>query len=190
MTARAAVLALTLVLASALVAPAHATPFAAMKGHMALGYSKLFVSDAPGGSLSVGAGFDLPAGPVRFGVDVGFHLLGGRTVTSGSLIANVDYSAFEADLLVHWAPPWRGPVGRISAGPALVSARAELSTSGGGASFSAFAVEQTVPGFAVYATLLSRSEAPVRVGLEASARHAFLEGDDWTLASVRLAFHY
>jgi hypothetical protein len=161
-----------------------------MKGHMALGYSKLFVADAPGGSLSVGAGLDLPAGPVRVGLDVGFHLLGGKTVTSGSLLANVDYSAFEADLLAHWTPPWKGPLGRISAGPALVSARAELSTSGGGLSFSNFAVEETVPAAVVCATLLARSEAPVRVGLELSFRRVFLDGDDWAIGSARLAFHY
>ena len=188
MKARLAVL--TLAFAVTTTSAAHASVFSSLQGHMGLGYSKLFVADAPGGSLSVGAGLDVPAGPIRMGLDIGFHLLGSKTVTSGSLIANVDYSVFEADLLAHWTPPWRGPIGRLSAGPALVSARAELSTSGGGLAFSHLAVEQTVPGVALQATLLSRSTAPVRVGLEATALRAFLDGDDWALASLRLAFHY
>jgi hypothetical protein len=181
---------LALLLAAASASPSTASTLSEIRGHMGLGYSKLFIADGPAGSLSVGAGLDVPAGPIRAGVDIGFHLLGGRTVTSGSLIANVDYSAFEADLLAHWTPPWRGPLGRLSVGPALFSARAELSTSGGGLAFSNLAVEETVPGAVVIATLLSRSQSPVRVGLEASFRRAFLNGDDWALGAVRLAFYY
>jgi hypothetical protein len=81
-------------------------------------------------------------------------------------------------------------LGRISIGPALVGARAELSTSGGGLAFSNLAVEETAPAAVVYATLLSRRETPVRVGFEASFRRVFLEHDDWALGTVRLAFHY
>jgi len=185
-------------------APVVAGPLSGMRGHMSLGYSKAFLHEAkddstlaydagpaPGGSLSVGAGLDVPvAGPMRAGIDIAFHLLGSRTAESGSLLANVDYSAFQATLFAHWLPTWKGPVRRLSAGPALVSARGELSTSGGGLAFSPLAVEEVAPAAAFAVTLLARSEAPVRVGLEASACHAFLEGDDWTLASLRLAFHY
>jgi len=87
-------------------------------GHVSLGYAKLFgVEDAPGGSLSVTGGLDHPLWrDVRIGAGLGFHLLGGRTVTRGSLFANVDYSLFEAVLFAHWKPPGLGPIGRISPG--------------------------------------------------------------------------
>ena len=81
-------------------------------------------------------------------------------------------------------------MGRVSFGPAVMSARAELSTSGGGAGFSDLAVERSAAGAALEVTLISRSESPVRVGLEVGGRTAFLPGQDWTLASARLAFHY
>src|SRR5947209_2370509 len=95
--------------ASAVRAPA--APLSDLQGHLALGYAKLFATDAPGGSLSVGAGLDLPvSGPFRAGVDVGYHLLGTRTVERGSFFASVDYSVFEADLLAHWQPTGAGPL--------------------------------------------------------------------------------
>src|SRR5262245_24478128 len=57
-----------------------------MRGHLVLGYAQLFTEDSPGGSLSAGAGVDLPVtGSLRAGIDVGYHLLGSRTLEQGSL---------------------------------------------------------------------------------------------------------
>jgi hypothetical protein len=160
------------------------------RGHLSIGYAKLLADQAPGGSFSVAAGVDLPVAPaLRIGPAVGLHLLGSRTVVRGSLVATVDYTTFEAVLFAHWVPP-AGPVGRVSVGPALISARAELSTSGGGAAFSDLAVEEYAPGVALDATVISRHASPVRVGLELGGRIGFLAGDDWKIASARLAFHY
>jgi hypothetical protein len=162
-----------------------------LHGHLSVGYAKLFISDAPGGSLSFGGGVDYPLSTdLRAGVDLGFHLLGSRSVVRGSLVANIDYSTFEAVLFARWSPPGLGPVGSISAGPALFSARAELSSSGGGAGFTDLAVDDLAPGLALDVTLIRRSSAPVRVGLEVGTRLAFVETENWTLATARVAFHY
>jgi hypothetical protein len=182
--------ALTLLLA----APADA----AMRGHLSLGYGKLFITDskneddeAPGGSLSVAAGLDFPlAGDFRIGGEVGFHLLGGRTLTEGSLVANIDYSVAELSALVHWEPHGLGPVARISAGPTLTSARADLSSSGGGITFSDFAVEEIAGGFATSVTLMQQKAAPVRAGVEIGARTSYLPDATWIVATARLAIHY
>jgi hypothetical protein len=171
-------------------APARAG-FADLTGHLSIGYSHLFAKDAPGGSLSATAGIDHPIhGDLGAGVLVGFHLLGGRTVSQGSLLASLDYSVFEADLLFHWATTAWGPVGRISVGPAVVSARADLSSSGGGAAFSHLAIEEVAPGVALDVTVLPATPRPVRVGLELGLRHVFLPNEDWKVASARVAFHY
>lgn len=179
---------------------AGAGAFTDMRGSVGLGYTKLFLSEpdslrsgasgAPAGSFSVAAGLDFPCvGDFRWGGEIAFHMLGSRNVTSGSLAANVDYSAFETALLLHYAPRGLGPIGRISAGPALVSARAELSTSGGGAAFRGYAVEEVAPAVALGVTLHSARPRPVQVGLELCGRWAFLdEADDWLLTSARLAF--
>ena len=71
-----------------------------------------------------------------------------------------------------------------------MSARGELSTSGGGAAFSDLAVEEVAPGAALDVTVISRSASPVRVGLEVGGRVAFLDGENWSLASVRATFHF
>lgn len=162
-----------------------------VNGHLSIGYAKLFVDEAPGGSLSVTAGVDHPvARALRAGVGVGYHLLGSRTVERGSLFANVDYSLFEAVLVAQWIPERLGPVGIVSGGLALLSARAELSTSGGGAGFGDLAVEEVAPGLAVDVTLIRRTPAPVRVGLEFGSRVGFLDSETWTLATARLTIHY
>jgi hypothetical protein len=164
---------------------------AKVRGHLSVGYSRLFIQDSPAGSFSIGAGLDYPlTGAWRVGVSLGNDLLGGRVVERGSLIANVDYSVFEMLALAHWEPPRLGPVGRISFGPGLFSARGELSTAAGGASFSDLAVQEVAPGLALSGTLIKRGDSPVRVGLEAGLTVAFLDGDTWTVASARLAFHY
>ena len=171
--------------------PAESRALGEMNGHLSVGVSQLFVSDSPGGSLSVGGGLDVPlGGQFRIGPAIGYHLLGSRTVDRGSLNANVDYSVFEAAALLHWLPPRLGPVGRVSAGPALFLASAELSTSGGAAAFSDLAVGEAVPGLAYEVTLMRRAPAPVRVGLELGGRTGFLASTTWTVASARLAFHY
>jgi hypothetical protein len=170
---------------------AAASALDAFNGHLSIGYARLFATDAPGGNFSFAAGVDRPlAGDFRAGLDVGVHLLGSRTVIRGSLVATLDYTTLDAVLFAHWIPRGLGPVGRVSFGPALISARAELSSSGGGAAFGDLAVEQVAPGFAVDVTLIRRRAAPVRVGLELGVRHAFLDREDWTTGTARLAFHY
>lgn len=200
---------LVTVLALAVPAAAYAG-WSDVRGHATVGYAKLFIDGAPGGSISATGGIDHPLWEdFRIGADVGYHLLGSRNETRGSLFASVDYSVFEAALLVHWTPRGIPPLGRVSFGPALMSLRAELSTAGGGAAFSDLAVEEVVPGVALDATFMSTRPSPVRVGLELGTRIGFrsnigfvdtsgsgniLEAapiaDVWTLATARLAFHY
>jgi hypothetical protein len=189
--ARAAFLASALVaLGLAASTPARAG-LAEVGGHATLGYTKLFATEAPGGSISVSAGLDHPVFEnLSVGADVGFHLLGSRNETAGSLFATVDYSVFEVALLAHWTPAGMGPLGRVSVGPALISARAELSTSGGGAAFSALAIEEVSPGLAVEATLMPTRPMPVRVGLQLAMHLGYLPQETWNLMSARLAFHY
>lgn len=177
-------------LAAAAPSPA-AAGIAAVRGHVGIGYAKLFVSGAPGGSLSAEGGLDHPVGGgLRVGANLGYHLLGGRTVERGSLVANVDYSAFTAALQVHWQPRGLGPLARVSAGPALVNGHAELSTSGGGALFADLARGETAGGLALDATLMRRADAPVRIGLELGTRIGFFPDESWTLGTARLVFHY
>ena len=171
-------------------------------GHLGLGYSHLLVHDedpsateasfSPGGSLSVDAGVDYPiaSSAFRVGVDIGFALLGSRTVERETQIANLDYSSFEAALFVHYTPQGWGPIGRISLGPALVSARAELATSGGGLAFTDLATEEVAPAGALDVTLITTKPSPVRAGVVLGMRQAFLETETWTLISARLAIHY
>ena len=90
-----------------------------LHGHMGLGYAKLLNSGSPAGSLAIGAGAELPLrSNLSAGVDLGFSLLGSQTFERGSLNADLDYSMFEALLLLHYAPE-RGPIARISFGPGV-----------------------------------------------------------------------
>lgn len=194
-------LARSLVAAAALLfaaAAAQAAPrLADVGGHLTLGYARLFVSqdesaslarETPAGSLSTGIGLDLPvAGGLRAGVDVGYHLLGSRTLVQGSLSSGLDYSVFEALAVLHWAPG--GSPLRLTAGPGLFIVHADLASSPIGAAFSDLAVSETRLGGAVGVTLAPRTGA-VRVGLEAGARFVPLEDETWTLALVRLALQY
>jgi hypothetical protein len=184
----------TLVPLALLLLPAPATAaarFSEVTGHLSIGYGKLVATAAPAGSLSLAAGMDYPlARTVRAGFEIGYDMLGSRTVQRGSLFATVDYSAFELAALAHWLPE-RGPVRRVSLGPALVSARGELSVTGGGAGFSDLAVHRTAGAVAAQVTLMSARPAPVKPGLELGVRRAFLGGDDaWTLLSARVTVHY
>jgi len=184
-----------LVLAAMLLvaaAPARAgARLADVRGHVLAGYAKLFDTGAPGGSLSIGAGADHPVGGrLRVGFDIGYHLLGSRTLTQGSLSTGLDYSVFEALAMLHWAPGGSDPRFTLSGGPGLFVARAVLGASPVGASFSGSAVQQTRVGLALGATVARRGTAPVRVGLQAGVRVIPLDGATWTIATARLALLY
>ncbi len=170
--------------------PAHAGPFGELGGHLSAGYSRLFITDAPAGSLSVGAGLDVPATDIlRVGIEIGFHLLGSRTIERGSLLATVDYNVLEAALLAHWTPGV-GVLQRVSMGPALFASRGELSTAGAGVSFSDLAVEETAPGMTFAVALGSTRPKPVSLGVELAVRAALLEDETWTIASLRGLVRY
>ncbi len=165
-----------------------------LRGHLAFGYGRVFSSDStptPGGSLSVGAGLDYPlAGALRFGLDLGYHLLGTRTLVQGSLSSALDYSMIEALALLHWTPAGGGPQLVLSGGPGLFAARAALAASAVGAAFGPQAIEQTRPGMSLSVTLTRRRPAPVRVGLQVGVRVVPLESTTWTLATARIAVLY
>jgi len=169
---------------------AAAVRFGEMSGHLGFGYAKLVTSAAPGGSISMVAGLDLPVTRSwRAGMDLGYDLLGSQTVQRGSQFASVDYSDLTVAALAHWLPA-RGPVRRVSFGPALVNAHGDLSVTAGGASFSDLAVHETAGALLAQVTLMAAKPAPVKIGLELGARMAFLAGDDWTLLAARVTFHY
>ena len=189
----------TLVLLALLLVPAPASAaarFGEVGGHLSIGYAKLSTADpsgnsiSPGGSISMGAGLDYPLAPAwRAGLDLGYDLLGSRTIQRGSLFCAVDYSAFEVTAFLHWLPQ-RGPVRRVSLGPALVSAHGVLSVTGGGAGFSDLAVHETAGAVAAQLTLMKAKPAPVKLGLDLGGRRAFMAGHGWTLLSVRATVHY
>lgn len=182
------------ILAATLIAAA--TPSAALTledvhGHMELGYAKLFADLAPKGSLSFGAGVDVPMrGPLRAGVAFGYHLLGSSTLVQGSLSTGLDFSVIEALAQVRWTPGSGSPQVTLSGGPGLFVARANLGSSPIGASFASSAVEETRPGLALGATVMRRRPAPVRLGLEAAMRFIPLDDENWTIVTARVAFAY
>jgi len=186
------IVALTVCALATFAVVAHAGPrLEAWQGHLSVGFSKLFVEENPAGSISMGVGVDYPLSPEwRLGVDVNEHLLGGITSRSGSLFANVDYSVFEIAMLAHWRTDRLGPIHRVSFGPAVMSSRAEISSSAGGFAFDSLAVGEIAPGMALEATLISAKVRPVSVGFEVGAHTAFLKKDPWTLLAARLTFHY
>jgi len=160
-------------------------------GHLSVGYAKLFADSSPAGSVSFAAGLDLPVSESwRAGAGFGFSLLGTRTSMRGSFSANIDYSTFEAMAYGHWLAPGAGPLGRVSLGAGIMTARAEISSAGGGVAFLDLAREELVPAIAIEATLMQRRAAPVRAGLELGTRFGFLEQETWTVASARLAVYY
>ena len=175
----------------------HATPAGAegrlqkIRGNLGVGYARLVGDPSPGGSFSLGVGMNYPLGDRwRAGVALGSELLGARVVERGSLAAQIEYSMIEMLALAHFQPARLSPLGRISFGPGLFSARAELQVSAGGAGFSDLAVEEVAPGFALDGTLIQRRDSPVKIGFETGLRLVFLENDTWTMALVRVAFHY
>ncbi len=168
--------------------------FADVNGHLAIGFARLSSSDTtstPGGSISIGGGLDVPlGGRLRAGLDLGYHLLGSRTLVQGTLSSGLDYSVFEMLALLHWTPLDRGPQLVVSGGPGLFSARASLAPTSVGATFSSQAIEQTRAGVALSLTATRRRPSPVRVGLELGVRIVPLESTTWTLASARIAMRY
>jgi hypothetical protein len=184
------------VLAAGLVAsPATAgLEFSDVHGHMTLGFSHLFVSDTtntPGGSVSFGAGADIPIHHrLRAGIDVGYHLLGSQTLDQGSLSSGIDYSLFEAIAFLHWSPLDHGPDLVISVGPGLFHTKAELAASSVGLAFTPYAVNETRVGGALFVTSLRRKPTPVRPGFVVGVRVIPLEGVTWTVVSAGIALSY
>lgn len=178
-------------------APASAAArFSEAGGHFSIGYAKLSTADgsggsiSPGGSMSMGAGLDYPLTPtLRAGLDLGYDLLGSQTVQRDGNSAAVDYSALEVTAFLHWLPQ-RGPVRRVSLGPALVNGQRILSTTGGSTGFGGLAGPVTAGAVTAQITLMKAKPAPVKLGLELGGRLAFLPGADWTLLSVRATVHY
>ncbi len=175
-----------------------------LKGHIAFGYGKLFAEAAPGGSISFAGGVEYPVRPHwTAGIEVGDWLLGTRLLESGTLSGQLDYSVFEASVLLRWQAD-RHPF-QVYFGPSAFHARADL-TSAAPATFEDQAVEETVAGFAFGATLIQIRPAPVRAGLEVATRELWLPNHvfgvngspqvfgvrmpTWSLATVRLAIHY
>lgn len=159
------------------------------KGHLSLGYAKLFDSKAPAGGFSIGAGLDYPVGDFRLGPDIGYHLLGTRSLTSGTLNANLDYGLFEAGIRAHWQPPHAGPLARVSFGPSLMAASAQVSSSSGGLAFEKDEVSEVAGGAALDLALFP-SRAVVGVGLELGTRVAWLHAGTWKVGTARLVLHY
>ncbi|MEO5618655.1 MAG: hypothetical protein ABIS67_12885 [Candidatus Eisenbacteria bacterium] len=189
---RVRVLALALALAALTASsiPAGAFEFSRVQGHMTFGYGRLMIGHSPAGSIGLTTGFDHPASSILdVGVDLGLYLYGNRNVDRGSLNATVDYGAFEVIAFTHWKVP-AGPISRVSFGPGLTSARAELSSSAGGAAFLDLAVDEVAPTLALDLTAMRRKPGPVRVAAIAGLRSAFLDGEDWHQFSVRFGFHY
>lgn len=163
----------------------------AWKGHLAVGYAKVYSDSlAPAGSISAGGGVEYPLSPSwRLGGSVAFNLLGSSIVNRGSVSAGMDYSLFDAVLLATWLPP-RGPVARVSFGPGVASARAELAVAGGGALFRDLPVGEVKPCFAAQATIMSRRQQIVAVGAELGTRIVPVDQGTWTLFTARLAIHF
>lgn len=190
--APAHMLALPLALAALACAafPASAFQFSQVQGHLSFGYGRLMVGHAPAGSIGLAGGLDHPVAPnLDVGLDLGLHLYGSRTVDRGSLNATVDYGALEVIAFTHWKVP-AGPISRVSFGPGLTSARAELSAAAGGAAFLDLAVDEVAPTLALDLTAMRRKLGPVRIAAIAGLRSAFLGGEDWHQFSVKFGFHY
>lgn len=173
--------------ALALVAPRPAC--ADWKGNLALGYSKLFISDAPAGGFAVALGVNQRVGRnLRFGPVVAYHLLGTQSVNRGSDNANVDYSLFEIELRADWRPWQTGP--RLSLGPSLTRALADISSSSAGLAFEDLAVSEWKPGMGFDAAWLPKGERPVAVGVEAGLHVSFVQKEAWNVGTIRLVLEY
>ena len=174
----------------AFAGPASAFTLSKLGGHLGVGYEKLMISDAPGGSIGFGAGVDYPvASRFHAGVDLGFSFYGTQSVERGSFNANLDYSSVEAIAFLHWTSNW-GPLARVSVGPGITHVRAAISTAVGGASFLDLARDENGATAAVDLSFMKQKPAPVRVALIVSGRQVFLPGEDWPHFAIRLGFYY
>ena len=184
--------ALTLLLlagALATAAPSEAA-LSDWKGRLALGFGHLFAGTTPAGGISVAAGLDYPVGMVRVGPELGYHLLGTRSLTSGSLTANLDYSLFEADVLARWSPTHAGPLRRVSFGPALMAVSAQVSSSSAGLYFEKDQVSAVWPGWALNLAWVPARATAAAVGFELGAHMAVQGKQTWTVATTRFLLVY
>lgn len=183
---------LLLALAACATAPASAgMRLDDWKGRLSVGYARVFSDTlAPAGSISAAVGLEYPvAKRWRVGPVAAFNLLGSSIVRRGSVTAGLDYSMFDAALLATYLPG-RGPFARLSIGPGVASARAELAVAGGGALFRDLPVGEVRPELAAEATLMSRKPGLVAVGAELGLRVVPVEQGTWTMMSARLAVHF
>ena len=180
-----------LVLAALIPAAPSRAALADWKGHLAVGYGRLFATDAPSGGISVGGGISYPVtASIRLGPQLDYHLLGSNTLTSGSLTASLDYSMFEFSLRAEWRPEHFWAVRRLSIGPMVAGATAAVSSSSAGLAFEKDEIHETRAGFAASAALLPAHAKVVAVGLELGAHVAFLSAEPWTVATARLVIDY
>lgn len=161
------------------------------KGHVAFGYAKVFSDTlAPAGSLSVAAGI---AYPVRerwlVGPTMSFNLLGSSSAKRGSVTAGLDYSMVDVALMATYLPA-RTWCSRVSFGPGIASAHADLAVAAGGAAFRDLAVFQASPEFAIDAALMPRRMKVVAIGAELGARILPTDQGAWSILTARLAIHF
>ena len=161
------------------------------KGHLAFGYAKVFSDTlAPAGSLSVAAGI---AYPVRerwlVGPTMSFNLLGSSSTKRGSVTAGLDYSMVDVALMATYLPT-RTWCSRVSFGPGIASAHADLAVAAGGAAFRDLAVFQASPEFALDAALMPRRMKIVAIGAELGARILPTDQGVWSIVTARLAIHF
>ena len=182
----------TALLSAVLASSAHAgMKLEEWRGHVSLGYGHLFSdSTSPGGSISVAGGVDYPIKPtLRLGPTVGMTLFGSYNAERGSFVASVDHSLLDAALQLHWLPA-SGPVTRVSFGPGVAAARADLQVGAGGASFLDLAVDEVQPEVAFDLSVLPRRQKVVAVGFETGVRWVPVERVDWWVVTARLTIHY
>jgi hypothetical protein len=182
--------ALALSAAAALAAgarPAHAE----WKGNLALGYSKLFIPDAPAGGFAIALGVNQEVNSrLRVGPVFAYHLLGTSAVNRGSQNANIDYSLIEVELRADWTLEHAGPLRRFSIGPSLTHASADISQSSAGLMFEDLAVSEWKGGLGLDVAMLPKSPRPVAVGLEAGLHLSFVQSQTWSVGTVRLVMEY
>ncbi len=171
--------------------PAAAWRLEAMRGQVAFGYSRLAGgAESPAGSIGLLASVDHPmVGVWRIGPAVSFSLLGSTQIERDGVPGGLDHSMLDGALLVHRTFA-RGPLARLSFGPGLASARAELQVAGGGATLSSEAVGEVRPCAAIEALFAPRTKSGVSVGAALGARFVPLEDRTWSVWSARLAISY
>jgi hypothetical protein len=161
------------------------------KGNLALGYSKLFIPDAPAGGFALALGVNQKVDSrLRVGPVVAYHLLGTSAVSRGSQNANVDYSLLEFELRADWQVQHAGPLRRVSFGPSVTRALADISSSSAGLMFEDLAVSEWKGGMGLDFALLPAGPRPVAVGLEGGIHFSFVQDQTWTVGTLRLVLEY